>query len=168
MLGLNNVDKPVFTRQSLKDVGTCKGGTSGALHSGTCRQVWDSDLKSGCLCLFLCYIFTFFFFAILLHWSISIHIFSANISLLTPWYIYKLIKQKYPEEKEKVILQSLGFCICTQTCMSVRPTEKLCGVLKFTFNFGGTIWAVWTSLCTQSTAKQLLTQNHCFITIRLE
>lgn len=40
---LNNMDKPVFTCQSLKDVGTCKGGTSGALHSGTCRRVWDSE-----------------------------------------------------------------------------------------------------------------------------
>lgn len=41
--------------------------------------------------------------------------FSANISLLQTWYIYKLTKQKYPEGKEKVILQSLGFCICTKT-----------------------------------------------------
>lgn len=67
------------------------------------------------------------------------HIFSANISLLQTWYIYKLTKQKYTEGIEKVILQSWDSAFAQKTCMSFRPAVKLCGVLKFTFNFGGTI-----------------------------
>lgn len=44
------------------------------------------------------------------------------------------MKQKYPDGKEKLCFVEL-FC----SVWSVRPAEKLCGVLKFTFNFGGTI-----------------------------